>query len=63
MPESGGRSFEDNQQFFADAKEEGTWRVSKVAGGVYRRLAYKGVEPEGEQEPLLQRVREQVEVL
>lgn len=61
LPESGGRSFEDNQQFFEDAKEEGTWRVAKVAGGEYRRLAYGGnVEEEGEIEPLLSRVQDQV---
>lgn len=60
LPESGGRSFEDNQQFFDDAKEEGTWRVSKVAGGVYKRLAYGG-SLEGETEPLLQRLQDQVQ--
>lgn len=61
LPESGGRSFEDNQQFFIDAKEEGSWRVSKVAGGVYKRLAYGGTE--GENEPLLQRLQDQVQEL
>lgn len=61
LPESGGRSFEDNQQFFIDAKEEGTWRVAKVSGGVYKRLAYGGVE--GENEPLLQRLQDQVQEL
>ncbi|KAK2614189.1 hypothetical protein N8I77_001038 [Diaporthe amygdali] len=62
LPESGGRSFEDNQQFFIDAKEEGTWRVAKVSGGVYRRLAYGGT-LEGENEPLLQRLQDQVQEL
>lgn len=61
LPESGGRSFEDNQQFFIDAKEEGSWRVSKVAGGVYKKLAYGGTE--GENEPLLQRLQDQVQEL
>lgn len=61
LPESGGRSFEDNQQFFEDAKEQGSWRVAKVAGGAYKRLAYGGVvEEEGEIEPLLSRVQDQV---
>lgn len=60
VPESGGRSFEDNQQFFEDAKEEGTWRVAKVSGGVYKRLAYGG-SLEGENEPLLQRLQDQVQ--
>lgn len=60
LPESGGRSFEDNQRFFEDAGREGTWRVSRVAGGAYRRLAYGG-DLEGEDEPLLQRLRDQVQ--
>ncbi|PSR74232.1 general substrate transporter [Coniella lustricola] len=59
LPESGGRSFEDNQKFFEEAKEHGTWRVSRVAGGVYKRLAYGGT-LEGENEPLLQRVQDQI---
>lgn len=61
LPESGGRSFEDNQQFFIDAKEEGSWRVAKVSGGVYKRLAYGGTV--GENEPLLQRLQDQVQEL
>lgn len=62
LPESGGRSFEDNQQFFVDAKEEGTWRVAKVAGGEYKKLAYGGnVEANGETEPLLSRLQDQVQ--
>lgn len=62
LPESGGRSFEDNQQFFEEAREHGTWRVAKVAGGAYRRLAYGGVvEEEGEIEPLLSRIQDQVQ--
>lgn len=60
LPETGGRSFEDNLQFFEDAKEEGTWRVAKVSDGVYRRLAYGG-DLEGENEPLLQRLQDQVQ--
>lgn len=61
LPESGGRSFEDNQQFFIDAKDEGTWRVAKVSGGVYQKLAYGGTV--GENEPLLQRLQDQVQEL
>lgn len=30
LPETGGRSFEDNQGFFEKAREEGTWVVQKV---------------------------------
>ncbi|KKY19232.1 putative mfs monosaccharide transporter [Phaeomoniella chlamydospora] len=33
-PESGGRSFEENQEFFEEArKKKGSWRVMKVKGG------------------------------
>lgn len=60
LPETGGRSFEDNLRFFEDAKEEGTWRVAKVQDGVYRRLAYGG-DLEGENQPLLQRLQDQVQ--
>jgi MFS family permease len=59
LPESGGRSFEDNQKFFEEAREHGTWKVGKVAGGVYKRLAYGG-SLDGEREPLLQRVQDQI---
>jgi hypothetical protein len=62
LPETGGRSFLDNQRFFDDAAGEGTWRVSRVAGGAYARLAYGG-DVDGENEPLLRRLRDQVEEL
>lgn len=64
LPESGGRSFEENQQFFIDAKEAGTWRVGKVSGGEY--VVFKFPNPDGdglvnsERVPLLQRVEEQL---
>ncbi|TVY57720.1 putative metabolite transport protein, partial [Lachnellula suecica] len=32
-PESGGRSFEENQEFFDSAQEDGSWVVRKVDGG------------------------------
>ena len=35
-PETGGRSFEENQGFFEDAKEENTWRVHKVGKGEFK---------------------------
>lgn len=60
LPETGGRSFEENVKFFEDAKDRGSWRVSKVAKGVYKRLPYGG-DLEGEDTPLLQRVQEQVQ--
>ena len=64
LPETGGRTFEENQQFFSDAKEEGTWRVSKVAGGDFAVFKYQ--DPEGdnvvdaERVPLLRRVGDQM---
>lgn len=64
LPETGGRPFEENQAFFTDAKEAGTWRVSKVAGGEYGMFKYPDPEGEGvvdaERVPLLQRVEDQV---
>ncbi|KAI5370336.1 putative major facilitator, sugar transporter, major facilitator superfamily [Septoria linicola] len=60
-PETGGRSFEENQEFFDDAKSEGTWRVSKVNKGEFRRLPYPKPDGEdGESQPLLRRVQDQV---
>ena len=37
-PESGHRTFEENQQFFTEADEKGSWSVHRVRGGIYRRL-------------------------
>jgi Sugar (and other) transporter len=69
-PESGQRTFEENQEFFSEAAEKGSWSVHKVKGGVWRRLPAKEGEDEenvggngkkgkskadGEQEPLLGR--------
>ena len=53
--ESGGRSSEENQWFFDDAKEAGTWRVNKVKGGMFTKLPYGG-ELNAETTPLLSRV-------
>jgi len=55
-PESGGRSFEENGEFFEAAKEEKTWNVRKVKGGQWRGLPKPS---DGEREPLLNRVAEQ----
>ncbi|KAF2135951.1 uncharacterized protein K452DRAFT_280726 [Aplosporella prunicola CBS 121167] len=61
LPESGGRSFEENQQFFDDAADAGTWRVKKVDGGSYLRMPYPNSgDHSGEREPLLSRVRDQL---
>jgi sugar porter (SP) family MFS transporter len=51
-PESGGRSFEENQEFFDSAREDGSWSVRKVDGGRYRGMPRKKKD-DGEQEPLL----------
>ncbi|KAK3709410.1 hypothetical protein LTR37_010971 [Vermiconidia calcicola] len=59
-PESGGRSFEENQEFFDDAKEAGTWRVSKVRKGDFKYMPYpKPDGQDGETQPLLRRVADQ----
>lgn len=62
LPESGGRSFEENQRFFDDADQEGTWQVRKIEGGAYLRMPYPNSEnaEQGEREPLLDRVRDQI---
>ncbi|KAK3057243.1 hypothetical protein LTR09_002282 [Extremus antarcticus] len=61
-PESGGRSFEENQEFFESAKEEKSWNVNKVDGGKYKWLPYpKPDGANGETQPLLRRVQDQVE--
>lgn len=63
-PESGGRSFEENQEFFEEAKEVGSWRVGKVRKGEFKRFPYpkkEDGEGGGETEPLLRRVQDQVE--
>ncbi|KAL1606753.1 hypothetical protein SLS60_004160 [Paraconiothyrium brasiliense] len=64
LPETGGRTFEENQSFFAEATEAGTWRVKKVAGGEY--AVFKYPDPEGDEVvdaetvPLLRRLEDQV---
>ena len=61
-PETGGRSFEENQEFFEQAKEEGSWRVGLVQDGQFRYLPYpKPDGQDGERQPLLRRIVDQVE--
>lgn len=63
LPESGGRSFEENQRFFVEAKEAGTWRVGKVAKGEFKKMVYpdgEGDLVDAERVPLLRRVGDQV---
>ena len=54
-PESGGRSFEENQEFFDSASEERTWVVGKVDGGKFRGMEGKKEDggEDGERAPLL----------
>ncbi|KAK3673171.1 hypothetical protein LTR78_007011 [Recurvomyces mirabilis] len=60
-PETGGRSFEENQEFFDSAKEAGTWRVGRVRKGEFMYMPYpKPDGEEGESQPLLQRIQEQL---
>lgn len=59
-PESGGRSFEENQEFFESAKEKGTWRVSKIEDGRFKYMPYTKPDGEdGENQPLLRRIEDQ----
>ncbi|GAM82450.1 hypothetical protein ANO11243_004300 [Dothideomycetidae sp. 11243] len=57
-PESGGRSFDENQEFFEAAKKEKTWRVTKIKDGEFRSMPKPS---DGEREPLLRRVADQVQ--
>jgi len=60
QPECGGRSFEENQEFFEHCREEGSWRVGKVAGGKFRHFPPATKGDDGETQPLLARMREQL---
>ena len=58
LPETGGRSFEENQDFYHEAKNEGTWVVKKVDKGSYLRMpdqnqALEDGATESESQPLL----------
>ncbi|OQO07041.1 hypothetical protein B0A48_07607 [Cryoendolithus antarcticus] len=59
QPETGGRPFEDNIEFFEKAGEQGTWRVGKVADGKFKKMPYPKGE-DGESQPLLARVQDQI---
>lgn len=65
LPESGNRSFEENVQFFQEAREVGSWSVGKVKGGEWKSMPYGDVLLDGsaearERAPLLQRVADQI---
>lgn len=59
-PESGSRTFEENQEFFSEAAEKGSWAVKKVKQGTWLTLPDRDDEEGklgGVMEPLLQRIR------
>lgn len=65
LPETGNRSFDENVLFFQEAQTAGSWLVSRVGGGEWKRMPYGNVLVDGseearEQEPLLKRVRDQL---
>ncbi|RMZ71342.1 mfs monosaccharide transporter [Pyrenophora seminiperda CCB06] len=64
LPETGGRTFDENMDFFKEAAEQGTWRVAKVGKGEWKKMLYPDPEGEGnvdaERVPLLTRVEDQV---
>jgi sugar porter (SP) family MFS transporter len=60
LPESGNRSFDENQQFFEDAARDGSWRVSQVDGGKYLKMPYGDKGEDAERTPLLHRVEDQM---
>jgi hypothetical protein len=61
QPETGGRAFEENIEFFEKAGEQGSWRVGKVADGHFKKLPYPKPDGEdGESQPLLRRIQDQV---
>ncbi|KAK6367957.1 hypothetical protein LTS17_010110 [Exophiala oligosperma] len=49
-PESGNRTFEENQDFFGEAKDEGSWIVSRVKDGEYTVLPGRVDELEEEED-------------
>lgn len=52
-PETGGRSFEENQAFFGDAKKWNSWSVHKVNKGEFRGMPNGEKHEDGESQPLL----------
>ncbi|TAQ89378.1 hypothetical protein B7494_g2268 [Chlorociboria aeruginascens] len=56
-PETGGRSFEENQEFFDSASNGNSWVVKKVDNGKFQYMPKKdgiwGEDGEGERSPLL----------
>lgn len=61
LHESGNSSFEENQEFFEEAKNVGSWKVNKVRGGKWLRMPYGQSKKMAEEEPLLGRVSDQMQ--
>lgn len=60
-PETGGRSLDENREFFDEAAKARTWRVASVQQGAYLRMPYRNSDGEDdESRPLLGRMRDQV---
>ena len=62
-PESGNRTFEENQEFFREAEKKGSWRVRKIQNGTYTILPDHDEETDVEEdtaEGLQHQRREQV---
>ena len=54
LPETGGRSFEENQEFFDSAEDDGTWTVRRVDRGKFLQMpGHDEVDSSGERSPLL----------
>lgn len=56
-PETGGRTFEENVEFFTRSEEQNTWRVHRVDEGTFLSMADQSLEKDAqdsaEQQPLL----------
>lgn len=60
-PESGGRTFEENQDFFKEAADWGRWGVRKVSKGEWLHMPdSEEKSQDGESEPLLRRAADYV---
>ncbi|OAL39567.1 hypothetical protein AYO20_00964 [Fonsecaea nubica] len=52
-PESGNRTFEENQEFFKAAAERGSWVVSRAMDGEFKVLPQKEVDDEDDDEEII----------
>jgi hypothetical protein len=54
-PETGGRTFDENVQFFLDAKDHETWRVHKINNSEFAGMPKEKNDDDDEHQPLLSR--------